>query len=115
MPLFSSMDKGRVCVLGGEEHQGCSYRVPCWKRVALGKAHNLFSYLKEDFFFSLLLFNCFCRAVMACIQLILAYLMFELISLVGLLRSYKFLTHFTIKPYLNFFVPCLKVGDLSLG
>lgn len=51
MPLFSSMDKGRVCVLGGEEHQGCSYRVPCWKRVALGKAHNLFSYLKEDDFF----------------------------------------------------------------
>lgn len=50
MPLFSSMDKGRVCVLGGEKNQGCSYRVPRWKRVALGKAHNLFSYLKEDFF-----------------------------------------------------------------
>lgn len=66
-------------------------------------------------FFLLLLFNCFCRAVMACIQLILAYLMFELISLVGLLRSYKFLKHLTMKPRLNFFVSCLKVGDLSLG
>lgn len=52
---------------------------------------------------------------MACIQLILAYLMFELISLVGLLRSYKFLKHLTMKPRLNFFVSCLKVGDLSLG
>lgn len=70
---------------------------------------------RKMIFFLLLLFNCFCRAVMACIQLILAYLMFELISLVGLLRSYKFLKHLTMKPRLNFFVSCLKVGDLSLG